>query len=170
MSDYPVYEATIQCSKCKGECCKHMPGHYSPSDFSDLSFEALKAEIEKGGIAIDWWEAEPKEYYLRARQIGEEVVHGSWGGICVNLAPWGCRLGRDKRPLGCRNLKPHTHKHGKCVGSYTKEICKNEWKEYSDVLNRLVAHFGGAKNTLEELIGSFAEVLQKFIGDVEVKE
>ena len=150
MSDYPVYEATKECARCKGQCCKHMPGHYSPTDFADLSFEGLKAEIEKGGIAIDWWEATPNEYYLRARQIGENVVHGSWGGICVNLAPWGCRLSWEERPLGCRSLKPSKGKRGDCIGSYTKEICKNEWKEHAEVLNELVEYFsdGVSENSL----------------------
>ena len=142
MIDYPVYEATKECAKCKGQCCKHMPGHYAPSDFKDLSFEGLKAEIEKGGIAVDWWEANPKKYYLRARQVGENIVHGSWGGVCVNLAPWGCRLSWDERPLGCRTLKPHEDKYGKCVGSYTKEICKDDWWEYDEVLRELVGYFG----------------------------
>lgn len=141
MSDYPVYEATKACALCGGQCCKRMPGHYSPSDFSDLSFEALRAEIEKGRIAIDWWEADPKEYYLRARQLGENVVHGSWGGVCVNLAPWGCRLSWDERPLGCRALKPKESKHSDCETSYSKEQCKNEWKEHDAVLRELVEYF-----------------------------
>lgn len=140
-SDYPVYEATKQCAKCKGQCCMYMPGHYSPSDFPDLSYDALKTEIEKGGIAIDWWEATPNQYYLRARQIGENVVHGSWGGICVNLTPRGCRLSWEERPLGCRSVKPRKNKRGDCVGSYTKEICKNDWQQHSVVLNKLVEFF-----------------------------
>lgn len=164
MADYPVYEPTRQCSICKGKCCKKMPGHYSPSDFSNLSFEALKAEIEKGNIAIDWWEATPREYYLRARHLGEDIVHGSWGGVCVNLAPWGCRLSWDERPFGCKALKPHEDKHGECHNSYSKEQCKNDWKEHTEVLLKLAEHFGAKKTTLEELMNSMAEAMDMFVG------
>lgn len=155
--NYPVYEATKQCAKCKGQCCKHVPGHYSPADFKDLSFDGLKAEIEKGNIAIDWWEETPRSYYLRARQLGEDIVHGSWGGICVNLAPWGCRLSWEERPLGCKSLKPAKRK---CVGSYTKEICKNDWKEYSEVLNELVAYFRQQETSEEEKMDGMVEALE----------
>lgn len=157
MSNYPVYEATKECARCGGLCCKRMPGHYSPSDFTDLSFEALKAEIEKGNIAIDWWEADPKEYYLRARQLGENVVHGSWGGICVNLTPEGCSLGWDERPLGCKALKPSKYE---CSSSYTKEQCKNDWKAYDAVLRELVEYFGDQTIPLDGLMTGFAEAMK----------
>jgi hypothetical protein len=144
-----------------------MPGHYSPSDFADLSFDGLKAEIEKGNIAIDWWEAEAREYYLRARQLGEDVVHGSWGGICVNLAPWGCRLSWDERPLGCKSVKPAKRE---CLGSYTKEICKNDWKEHSDVLNRLAEYFEQKRTPEEDRMNSFVEALTALFGPMEETE
>ncbi len=159
MTEYPVYEATQQCAICKGKCCKYMPGHYSPTDFSDLSFEGLKAEIEKGNIAIDWWEADPKEYYLRARQIGEEIVHGSWGGVCVNLSPTGCNLSWEERPLGCRSLKPSESSRGACIGSYTKRQSVDDWKVYDSVLRELVACFGRKKTPLEEQMDSVVEAL-----------
>ena len=150
INNHEVYEPSKQCAVCKGECCKRMPGHYSPSDFKDLSFEGLKAEIEKGSIAIDWWENKTPEYFLRARQLGENVVRGSWGGICVHLTPSGCRLSWDERPLACRNLKPREGKRGDCVGTYGKEQCKNDWKPYDEVLCKLVEHFGRNEETLEE--------------------
>lgn len=151
MTNYPVFEASEQCTRCKGRCCKQLPGHYAPTDFTDLSFDGLKAEIEKGAIAIDWWESDPKEYYLRARHLDEAVVHGSWGGICVNLTPNGCRLAWKNRPLGCRSLKPA----GRCINLYPKEACKDEWKPYDAVLCQLVVYFGGHEapfvDTMEEV-------------------
>lgn len=151
--NYPVYEPSRQCSTCKGKCCQHMPGHYSPADFADLSFEGLKAKIEEGNIAIDWWSNDgQKEYYLRARHHCENIVHGSWGGVCVNLSPAGCRLSWEERPLGCRNLKPRESSRGDCRGSYTKEKCKNDWKEHAEVLNRLVEHFGDESNPWDTLL------------------
>lgn len=162
MSNYPVYEPTRQCSTCKGKCCQRMPGHYSPSDFADLSFEALKAKIEEGNIAIDWWQNdEQKEYYLRARHHGEAVVHGSWGGVCVNLSPAGCRLSWEERPLGCRNLKPRESSRGDCLGSYTKETCKNDWKEHAEVLNRLVEYFGDESNPWDIMLEGLATMSER---------
>lgn len=166
MAEYPVFEATRQCATCKGACCKQMPGHYSPTDFSDLSFEGLKAEIEKGCIAIDWWESDPKEYYLRARHIGEEIVHGSWGGVCVNLGPAGCRLDWEERPLGCRNLKPRESSRGDCKGTYTKRQSVDDWKAYDSVLRELVACFGKKKTPLEEQMACVAEYLDNLLGRI----
>lgn len=164
MSNYPIYEPSRQCSTCKGKCCQHMPGHYSPTDFSDLSFEGLKAKIEKGNIAIDWWSNDgEKEYYLRARHHGEGVVHGSWGGMCVNLSPSGCRLSWEERPLGCRNLKPRMTSRGDCKGSYTKEVCKNDWKEYSEVLGQLVAYFGDESNPWDTLLEGMAMLSERYL-------
>lgn len=139
MSKHKTYPPSKRCATCGGRCCKRIGGHYSPRDFRDLSFDGLKQEIEKGHISIDWWENFPdREYFLRARHVGEPIVYGSWGGVCVNLSNVGCDLPREARPLGCRNLKPGI---GACTGTYTKEVCKNEWKEYSEVLTALAVYF-----------------------------
>jgi hypothetical protein len=56
------------CRKCGGVCCKNMACHFSPDDFPEITFNALKAEIEKGHISIDCWEGdidEKKNYYGR---------------------------------------------------------------------------------------------------------
>ena len=144
-----TYQATEACSKCQGSCCRHMGCHYSPQDFDDLSFEGLKREIEKGRISIDWWESKNPEYYLRARHIFEPIVHGSWGGVCVNWNPEkGCELSWEERPLGGKALKPMKKGLvgkivGSCKPSYTKEDSKNEWLKYSDILKALVEYFDG---------------------------
>lgn len=136
-----VYQAEPICAECRGKCCRFYACHYSPDDFADKSFEALKTEIEKGKISIDWWEAEPREYFLRCRHVGEPVVCGSWGGVCVNLTPDGCSLSWDERPLGGKALKPGETLKDHCVTSYKKEDCKNDWKKYDKVLHKLVEHF-----------------------------
>lgn len=137
-----TYKATEQCKICKGNCCKHMACHYAPSDFKDLPFEGLKAEIEKGKISIDWWEIfEGPEYYLRARHIGEPVVDPSYGGICVNLTETGCSLSWEERPLGAKALKPRENESEECYTSYGKRRCKNDWKPYSHILKELVEYF-----------------------------
>lgn len=140
MNKVKTFEPTESCRKCGGACCKAMPCHYSPTDFPEISFEYLKAEIEKGRIAIDWWEAEGPQYYLRARHYNEAVVHGSWGGVCVNLTEDGCSLPFAERPLGGRALRPRTIKSD-CKSWYTKEQCKYEWIKYTDVLLRLANWF-----------------------------
>ena len=142
------FEATEVCAICRGRCCKTMGCHYSPRDFKDLSYEGLKREIEKGRIAIDWWVGEEPEYYLRARHIGEPIVCGSWGGTCVNLTENGCSLSWEERPLGGRALKPGATPFHECEDFYSKEDCKNEWKPYSDTLERLVATFISGRNIL----------------------
>lgn len=138
-----TFQPTEVCAQCKGACCKTMGCHYSPTDFDDLSFEGLKAEIEKGKISIDWWSGDEQEYYLRARHVGAPVVDPSWGGRCINLTETGCSLPWEKRPLGGRALKPKENSDsGECRTFYSKEQCKNDWKPYSDVLKQLVEHFG----------------------------
>lgn len=136
-----VYESTEVCAKCQGECCKLCGCHFSPDDFSEISFEALKNEIEKGKISIDWWEGESPEYYLRSRHVGEPIVCGSWGGRCVNLTENGCSLSWEERPLGGKALKPADTLGGYCRTSYSKEDCKNDWKAHDSVLRELVDYF-----------------------------
>lgn len=141
-----TYKATEQCKICKGNCCKHMACHYAPSDFKDLSFEGLKAEIEKGKISIDWWDGYDAdeyeyEYFLRARHIGEPVLQPSWGGICVNLTETGCSLSWEERPLGAKALKPRENELEQCHSSYTKEQCKNDWRPYNHILEELAEYF-----------------------------
>lgn len=138
---YATYKPTEICAKCKGGCCRFYGCHFSPTDFKEISFESLKTEIEKGRISIDWWEAEPKEYFLRSRHVGEPVVCGSWGGVCVNLTENGCSLSWDERPLGGKALKPATVFGGHCYTSYSKEACKNDWKKYAPILRELVDYF-----------------------------
>lgn len=138
MKKMKTYPPSKMCNDC-GNCFRSMPGHYSPNDFEDLSFEGLKTEIDKGRIAIDWWEGDyGPEYYLRARHDNENIVHGSWGGMCVNLRSDGCILPFEGRPLGCRALKPRDTFGGRCNNSYSKKDCKNDWRDYADVLKRLV--------------------------------
>lgn len=138
MPDVPVYKPAEYCAICRGKCCRFYGCHYSPSDFADLTFDGLKKELEKGRISIDWWEADTPEYFLRARHVGEPIVCGSWGGVCVNLTDSGCSLSWEERPLGGKALKPD---RTFCTSSYTKEECKEEWKSYADVLRQLVDYF-----------------------------
>jgi hypothetical protein len=61
------------CSKCRGICCRNMPGQYVPDDLFDheMTKEELKKFIlEVGNISIDCWESDEESgyesyYYLR---------------------------------------------------------------------------------------------------------
>ena len=61
------------CSKCRGICCRRMPGQYVPDDLFDheMTKEELKKFIfEVGNISIDCWEGDEESgyesyYYLR---------------------------------------------------------------------------------------------------------
>ena len=139
----PEYKPSSYCAKCKGECCKHMGCHFSPSDFKEISLEYLQSRIEEGYISIDWWEemdGDPS-YYLRMRHIGAPVVDPSWGGRCILLTDKGCPLSFEERPLGAKALHPARCASEECINHYSKEQCKDDWKQYSSILNRLVEHF-----------------------------
>lgn len=72
------YEDKERCRICGGSCCQMMACQFSPDDFEEISFKALKIEIEKGQISIDWWEGDidkkknryARTYYLRIRNKG----------------------------------------------------------------------------------------------------
>nr|DAU24511.1 MAG TPA: Protein of unknown function (DUF3109) [Caudoviricetes sp.] len=153
-----TFQPTEVCAQCKGDCCKTMGCHYSPTDLDDLSFEGLKSEIEKGKISIDWWSGDEHEYYLRARHVGAPIVDPSWGGRCINLTETGCSLPWEKRPLGGRALKPKENSgNRKCRTFYSKEQSKNDWKPYSNVLKQLVEYFweDSKDETLSEWLSNF---------------
>lgn len=138
---FPEFNPTDACRKCQGACCKNMGCHFSPTDFKEISFDYLKEVIMKGYISIDWWE-EPDDspsYFLRMRNVGGPIIDPSWGGRCVLLTDDGCPLSFNERPLGARSLKPSPD--GYCVVHYSKEQCKYDWANYSDILKELVEYF-----------------------------
>jgi hypothetical protein len=138
------------CSLCGGNCCRKMGCQFSPDDFEDLSFEALKAEIEKGFIGIDWWEGDIDEqlneldrvFFLRMRNRNKPVVDPSWGGESCIL--WneekGCPLLFEKRPKGARALLPRQSPE-KCIDGYSKEMCVADWRKHHEILKKLKEYF-----------------------------
>ena len=138
----PEFQPTDACKKCKGSCCKHMGCHFSPTDFEEISFDHLKARIEEGHISIDWWDEEDGtvSYYLRMRHVNAPIIDPSWGGRCVLLTDEGCPLPFDKRPLGARSLEPKPGDEN-CRINYSKEQCKNDWKEHEALLIALFEYF-----------------------------
>jgi len=105
------------CEKCRGECCKTLPGACYPEDFGLPSdFTKLDTALSSRRYAIDWWEGDPREgkdelpcgYFIRPAtkdKIG--ILHDpSWGGECTFLTKTGCELLADNRPLNCKKLEP----------------------------------------------------------------
>lgn len=117
--------------------------HFAPSDFKEISFEYLRSKIDQGYISIDWWENwnSSNDYYLRMRHVDAPVVDPSWGGKCVMLTDIGCTFSFDERPLGGKALRPRAGAGEPCETDYSKFDCKEDWKEYNDVLVALVDYY-----------------------------
>jgi len=141
------YEKPSICAKCKGVCCKGIPGACYPKDFSyntDNIFQALKS----GLYSIDSWEGsldgKDKPYYcfyfIRPAIKGYEgsIYHPSWGGECIFLTSKGCKLPADKRPAECGLIEPK--ENGPCIGHNNagKEESARRWDSYNPWLNSLI--------------------------------
>ena len=139
----------ILCSQCKGKCCKQCGCHFSPDDFKEISFEFLKAEIEKGYISIDHV---PSELLLerfgvnilRVRNQNAPIVE-TWprkSSPCILLTEKGCKLNYKKRPSGGQLLIPS--KKGKkliCHSKYDIDDCCYEWKPHQKIIQQLIDYF-----------------------------
>ncbi len=103
------------CAECEGRCCKQMPGIYHPDDLRSLHVRSIATQLKSGKWALDWWEGEPREYYLRpATKTGRRIYDPSWGGECIFLTACECELEHDDRPRGCRDLEASAGDH--CPG------------------------------------------------------
>ena len=150
------------CSICRGQCCKHGGCELSPSDFKEgVTYETIKARIERGLISIDWWEGnvfediEDSPYrseninrclFLRMRHKGASVVDPSFGGECVALTEKGCSLPYDERPKGGRELIPDIeikkdYLKLNCHSDWSKKDSAIEWFEYREILHRLLTEY-----------------------------
>lgn len=133
------------CAKCGGKCCKRCGCHFSPDDFKEISFEALKKEIEKGYISIDYVDGEIilsnfGVYILRIRNQGAPIVDiGYERTPCILLTDKGCKLDYEHRPSGGRLLIPETEME--CYTSYGITKCCFEWKPHQKILNHLLEYF-----------------------------
>ena len=143
------------CSECGGKCCMRCGCHFNPNDFKDISYETLKAEIEKGYISIEWVDGEAVlrpggVYILRVRNVGKPIVDNSYDrSPCILWSEKnGCKLSYEKRPLGGRLLIPmkgydyFTKKEEyMCHNEYDIDACFDDWAKYQEVLRKLVEYF-----------------------------
>jgi hypothetical protein len=72
-------------------------------------FGSVENAVKSGKVAIDWWEGDPGEYFMRPKTVGKEhkLFDPSWGGICIHYSPFsGCILNRNEMPYICKILVP----------------------------------------------------------------
>lgn len=149
----PVYVDKATCAECGGECCKSMPGIYSPEDFGAPDRVVMKRRIEAAFLAntacVDWWEGKlggaysPKHVRPQIARAYGRLRDPSWGGECSLLTPTGCSLAHDDRPYGCRALKPKAEFYGTCTMPKDYKDPKKsgtmQWVKYQDVIEAALA-------------------------------
>lgn len=139
---FPVSKS--QCSQCKGQCCKGMPGICEPKDIARIfPAKTLKESVLKAlrthDFSIDWWEGDKPLYYVRPSTVEGrgKIWDSSWGGQCVFLKSNGCGLG-ENRPLECRMLRPRKTSAGDCnydLRFPAKKVFGRLWSRYIDLGN-----------------------------------
>lgn len=152
------------CKECGGRCCLRAPCHWSPRDFEDFTFEAMKKLLkEKQYISIVRFPGEIAEscirefkhtgryfYILRTRTRSTNIATVSSkkikGDPCVLLTSKGCSIPFEQRARGARLLIPE--RECKCVNLYDMDDCIYEWKDYQDVLRKLFYYFRIKENTI----------------------
>ncbi len=90
-----------------------MPGACAPDDImtmfpSESLIDSVDLALKSKRFCIDWYEQESPGYYIRPATKGKEgaVRDPSWGGTCTFHSKSGCELSFEKRPIGCKVLKP----------------------------------------------------------------
>uniref|UniRef100_A0A6M3LEY7 Putative zinc-or iron-chelating protein n=1 Tax=viral metagenome TaxID=1070528 RepID=A0A6M3LEY7_9ZZZZ len=121
------------CKKCGGECCKKMPGAYTPKDIENI-FGSVENAVKSGKVAIDWWEGKTPKYFMRPKTIkSNELYDPSWGGECTHLKENGCELTEEKRPSMCKIMKPYPDNNCRCElpkpFTNDKEYAVHLWKK-----------------------------------------
>ncbi len=145
--DNPALQAPEICESCGGECCKRCGCFLSPDDFAEVTYEDLKAEIQKGYIAIDHLDLD--QFYmegfariLRVRNVKDPIcvdIYHRPPSQCILLGEHGCKLDWEHRPAGGKLLEPRST--GYCYAHYDASDCVREWKPYQRLLARLAKEF-----------------------------
>ena len=130
------------CAKCRGKCCRSLPGVAYPSDFKNRT--EIKKAIMSGKWAIDWWVGDPGDgkeataYFVRPATTDKlgKIYDPSWGGQCIFLKENGCELKPKKRPKECRELKPNNN-GSRCIthNNTGKQTAAIAWRSYYELLN-----------------------------------
>lgn len=140
------------CKKCGGRCCKKSGCDYSPSDFTDLSFNALLEKLNEGKISIvaalrieklpNGSKYVNPFLYLRARNLNRDIIDlFSMKTTCSQLTEIGCKYNFDERPSYGKNLVPKDN--GVCYPLKNPNLILEEWDSYQKVLSRIVKRMTG---------------------------
>lgn len=146
------------CRECGGKCCKHVPCHFAPDDFEDLSYRALKRLLRKKKyISVIMFSKRFVEvsldesvgstlkhfYILRIRTSGTGIAARAAeiedDDLCMLLRKDGCAIEYDERPKGARMLIPKWEKC--CEQLYNMDECVHDWIPYQKVLEKLYNFF-----------------------------
>jgi len=136
------------CSKCKGGCCKSLPGCVDPSELGEVTVESIIRKFEEG-FCFDYWEGSLTDdpeykgltgYFMRPQTLAhiKQVVHASWGGRCRFLKDTGCPFEYSKRPLGCRSLKPDKSFICTDDNGYGKKQSAIAWLPYNSIIEEAI--------------------------------
>lgn len=131
---YKTYRPNGMCAACGGACCKRLPGPYHPSDFLKPITKEYLVELLTLGVAVFDFR---RSYHLRPPCEGDNGHYCTEYsvGACTFLTELGCSLPFERRPLGCRALKPKNHMDGQCVTvAYTQEQARYAWSRHKKLL------------------------------------
>lgn len=154
-----MFENKEICSKCGGQCCKSMPGIFSPDDFEEVSINTLLPLLKTGKYTFESQFFKNKcVYFLRPSvrnfegciRSGRSSFYTS--GSCTFLTDLGCELSAEKRPYECKNLEPNNNKDQKCKFhgiNNDKTILK--WNKYQDLIEEILHKY--EKEIFESITG-----------------
>ena len=141
------YEKPSICQKCKGQCCKSIPGSCYPKDFG-YNQERILTALKSGLYNIDSWEGAldgeynfyNRFYYIRPaiKNYKGSIYHPSWGGECIFLTSKGCKLLANKRPTECGLLEPKENTSCISHNRAGKDESARQWDSYNPWLNSLI--------------------------------
>lgn len=146
------------CRECGGSCCKNVPCHFSPDDFEDLSYRAMKRLMKKKQyisvvrfskriveMSFDYEVGSTYKhfYILRIRTSGTGIAARAGeindGDLCMLLTETGCKLSYEERPKGARMLIPKWE--SQCEQLYNMDDCVHDWVLHQKLLKKLYDYF-----------------------------
>ncbi len=146
-----MYENKEICAICGGMCCKKCGCDFGVDNFDNLQIDYLQKKLEEGYISIVSYQ-NFKKYgnkivnnpflYLRARNVNRPIVDLlSMKTTCLLLKENGCQLSFAERPNGGKNLIPR--ENHLCYPMKDPILIIDEWKNYQQILQRLVKRLTG---------------------------
>lgn len=170
------------CTVCGGDCCKKSGCDYAPSDFEEVTTNALFSILEEGNISIvsilhfellkDGQLVVEPFLYLRARNQNRPIVDLlSIKTPCSMLREDGCSYDLKHRPSGGANFVPKPNRQ--CHPDIDPYQLMKPWESYQRVLERLVKRFTGSSVDVrlrEDVFTLFSDLYQEHYEGVHPRE